>query len=165
MRLGTKLFFATMTVIVAGAVTYRIVHGASRVRGPRLLRGSKGLGRVYEEGATASDSLLARIHPEIDADALVGKVIDLSEKAQDQAYTISERIWLAKFEGDKDDLVAHVLKNIAPNTSWHVPREELPDGDPRARVMDGVSWIVEVMGASAEEQARSSEKTAEGGVT
>jgi hypothetical protein len=170
-KLGTKLFFATMTVLVAGAITYRIVNGPTRLRAPKFLRGDKGLRGVYEAGTFVSTDVLDLVHPEIDTDALAGKgvnvepkVVNLAPKAQVQAYEISERLWMAPdFDGEKADLVKRVLQSIAPHTSWHVPREELEDDGARARVWDGVAWIVEVMGASAEEEAREAEKTASGG--
>lgn len=166
MKMGTKLFFATMTIVVAGAVTYRIVHGPTRLRAPKFLRGAMGLGGIYEPGTTVSADVLDEVHTEIDTEALAGKIVDLTPKAQIQAYEISERLWTAAdFDGDKADLVKRVLQNIAPQTSWHVARGDLPEDDGRARVWDGVAWLVEVMGASAEEEARETEKVAAGGVT
>lgn len=166
MKMGTKLFFATLTIVVAGAVTYRIVHGPTRLRGTKFLGGDKGLGGVYEPGTTVSADVLDQLHPEIDTDALAAKVTDLAPKAQIQAYEISERLWTGgDFEGDKADLVKRILRDCAPQTSWHVPRGELPNDGARARVWDGVAWIVEVMGASVEEEVRETEKTAAGGAT
>jgi len=164
MRLGTKLFFATITVAVAGVVTYRIIQGNGRRRVPRFLHGEDGLRGIYEEGAKVSDPLLAETHPEIDTDALAGYVVNLSEKTQVQAYEISKRLWLSdSFDGDKNELVQRVLANVAPHTSWSTPSDKLDKKEPRARVRQGVSWIVEVMGASAEEAERENEKKASGG--
>lgn len=159
MKLGTKLFFATVTMAVAGWAIYRVLHGPGHLRAPKFLRNDEGVRKIHEPDKAVSAELLARVHPEIDTDALSSHRVGLTDKAQMQAYDISERLWTeTDFEGKKDDLVRRVLESIAPQTSWHIPRSDLKSDDARAKVWDGVAWIVELMGASAEEQAREFEK-------
>lgn len=161
MKLGTKLILATFVVAGAAYGIHRVMNGHGRLRGLRYLRDGKGLTGIYEENAVVSSEVLGRAHHEIDTDALAEHVVHLSPKSQNQAYDISQRLWTAtEFAGDKNKLVQKVLENIAPQTSWHVARSEMKDEDPRARTWEGVSFIVDLMGASAEEEAREVEKTA-----
>jgi hypothetical protein len=134
---------------------YRWMHGPARLRGTKFFAGDKGLEGVYEADATVAPVVLDELHEAIDDEALSSRVVDLSPKTQEQAYRISRRLWVeTDFKGDKHDLVLEVLKKVAPHTSWHVPRDELEEESARAKVYDGVATLVEIMGASAEEEAR-----------
>lgn len=153
--LGWKVAGAMGLTVGTGLVVYRVVHGPQRLRAPKFLRGDKGLRGIYDGGATVDEEVLKQLHSEIDDEALAKRVVDLSPKAQLQAYDLSRRLWVENdFEGDKSALVRRVLSSIAPQTSWHVPRVDLPDDSDRAKVWDGVMVVVDIMGASAEEEAR-----------
>ncbi len=111
--------------------------------------------------------VLDQLHSVIDDEALAKRVVNLSSKTQLQVYELSRRRWMdTDFEGDMDDLARAVLANVTPQTSWHVPRAKLPNDSSRARVWDGVVAIIDIMGASAEEEAREfDEKVAAGGAS
>lgn len=165
MNLGYKLFFATATLVVGGAIVYRVVHGPQRLRAPKFLDGDKGLKGIYDADATVAPEVLEQLHPVIDDEELSSRVVNLSTKTQVQVYELSRRLWMdTGFDGDKEDLARDVLANVTPQTSWHVKREDLPENSARARVWDGVITIIDIMGASAEEEAREfDEKAAVGG--
>lgn len=138
---------------------YRWMHGPQRLRGPKFFAGDKGLEGIYESEATVAPEVLDKLHAEIDDEALSSRVVNLAPKTQSQVYEMSRRLWVeTDFDGDKQDLVLDVLKEVAPHTSWHVPRDELDEDSARAKVYDGVATVVEIMGASAEEEAREYEK-------
>lgn len=165
MNLGWKVAGAMALTLGVGYGIYRWYHGPQRLRAPKFLKNDEGLRGIHERGATVAEELLEQLHSQIDDEVLAGRVIHLVPKAQVQAYDLSRRLWVDNdFDGDKPDLVRRVLKSVAPQTSWHLDREELPDDSDRARVWDGVVDVIEIMGASAEEETREhDQKVAAGG--
>lgn len=157
--LGWKVAGAMALSGGVGLGIYRWMHGPQRLRGTKFFAGDKGLEGIYESEANVASPVLDKLHEAIDDEALSSRVVNLSTKTQEQVYAMSRRLWVeTDFDGDKKDLVLEVLREVAPHTSWHVPRDELDDESARARVYDGVATIVEIMGASAEEEAREYEE-------
>ena len=170
MKLGTKIFLATVVVAAGGVITYRVIVHKPKLRGPKFLAGDEGVKHVFVEENPVSSKVLDRVHPQVDTDAIADHVVHLSDRTQNTVYDIAHRLWTetdfvevatARRLSDiqaKAELVRRILVNVAPQTSWHMPREQM-SGD-RARVWDGVAWLVELMGASAEEQTREEKKAA-----
>lgn len=157
-RIGTgwRVAGAMAFTGVTGYGIFRWYTGAHGLRAPKFLRNDEGLREIHQAGATVVPELIEQLHHVLDDEALKNQVVDLAPKTQIQTYDLSRRLWVEtdSFDGDKDDLIEHVLRSVAPQTSWHVPRDELPADSARAKVWDGVAAIVDIMGASAEEEAR-----------
>lgn len=169
MKLSTKLILMSVTIAMGGIVVYRVTRPRGPIRGPKFLAGDEGVKHIFAQN-TVSSELLQIVHTEVDTDALVDTPVSLSDRAQRQVYDIAHRIWTETDFADsvsarrvsdseaKAELVRRILQNVAPQTSWHVPRGDMDDGDARAKVWDSVAWLVELMGASVEEETRSAEE-------
>lgn len=149
MKPATKI---VLGVIVVGAAVGGSAYAIYRITRPAIAPSRAQNPTVYARGETVSPKVLALAHPMIDTDALADFVLNLEPKAQVQAYHVAHRIWTKDFAGSKEDLVRRVLHEIAPDEALGLPRNKMSDRD--GAIFDAVAWLVELMGASVEEQAR-----------
>lgn len=156
MKTSRKILLGLGGVALAvgsGVVIHRVVTRDPHRALGRLFNPGTGVKGVHAEGASVSPAILARLHPRIDAQAIADHVVHLTLAAQDSIYDAAQDVWdQPDVPAHKDAIVRRVLAQ-ATRTTWP-DRASLRDDDPRAQVWDGTAWLVELMGASAEEQTR-----------
>jgi hypothetical protein len=147
MKTSTIVWITLSVVVVGGVVVYLVGHKDIRLA-------SKSLRIVHAKDEVVSAAVLEKLHPRINIDAIQGQVVHLTPTAQQKVYEVARRMWDEPFRGNKVDLVRRVLTVVVPEASWQFTRADLPQDDARAQVWDGAAWIVELMGASAEDETR-----------
>jgi hypothetical protein len=119
----------------------------------RLLNRGDDVDALFSKDAIVAPSILGKLHPRIDLDAISTTVVHLRPSAQNEIYATARALWERDdFPPSKQDLVRTVLSTLAPATRWTFAREQLADDDPRAQVWDGTTWLCKLMGASFEDE-------------
>lgn len=163
MKTGHKILFGLglcAAAVGTGVVVHRVVTRrplALRVKNPHKAMAA------HAQGALVSPAILSRLHPRIDQDAIADHVVHLTPAAQNAVYDAAKALWAGTdVPQSKDAVVRTVLERAIPGRSWQVSRTALADEDPVAQIWDGAAWLVELMGASAEDEAREAQTVVAG---
>lgn len=153
MKTGHKILFGlglACAAVGSGVLVHRVATRRKRWSNPRAQ-----LSAVHAPDAVVSPAILGRLHPRIDQAAIADHVVHLTPAAQNAVYDTALALWAQpNVPENKDAVVKTVLERAIPGGSWTVARATLSEDDPRAQIWDGAAWLVELMGASAEDEAR-----------